>query len=238
MRFKKHNFADGARNRYVSRYITILIFITAGPAIYLTYSIVKQTVYETSAKAFIEEELVFPDAFILDQKIDYKSKEISVTLMGTKVSEETLDMAKRRLVKYRSLETTRLTVVQSGSSTENVHVLKSLVMEDFYKESEAKLKEQRERIVMLEGRLQKYEDLEQISRKVAKELQAIYPQVQSVALSKTVRVYADTTACDTVVLAVVRSSSAPKDSETLERIEQWMKARTDTRNIELVIKTE
>ena len=97
MRFKKHNFADGARKRYVSRYITILILITAGPAIYLTYSMVKQTMYETAAKTFIDEELAFPDALILDRKIDYNNKEIAVTLMGAKVADGLVDMAKQRI---------------------------------------------------------------------------------------------------------------------------------------------
>jgi hypothetical protein len=239
MRFKKHNFADGARNRYVSRYITILILITAGPAIYLTYSMVKQTMYETSAKAFIDEELAFPDALILDRKIDYDNKEIAVTLMGAKVADGLVDMAKQRIAKYRHLENTSLTVVQSdNNSAENVNALKSLVMEDFYKNSEEKLKVQRERIMALEGKLQHYENMEQMSEQVAKELQIIYPQMQSLALSRTVRIHTDTVARDTVVVAVIHTASIPTDSETVERIDHWMKARTDAKNLELVFKSE
>lgn len=239
MRFKKHNFADGARNRYVSRYITILILITAGPAIYLTYSMVKQTMYETSAKTFIDEELAFPDALILDRKIDYDNKEIAVTLMGAKVADGLVDMAKQRIAKYRHLENTSLTVVQSdNNSAENVNALKSLVMEDFYKNSEEKLKVQRERIMALEGKLQRYENMEQMSAQVAKELQIIYPQMQSLALSRTVRIHADTVARDTVVVAVIHTASIPTDSETVERIDHWMKARTDAKNLELVFKSE
>ena len=239
MHFKKLSFVNAERGKYVSRYITVVILVTVCPAIYLTYGIVKQTVYETSAKSFIEEELVFPDALILDRRIDYEGKEIAVTLMGAKVSSESVERAKQRLAKYRNLETTTLTVVQGDNgAAENVHALKSLVMEDFYKNSEAKLKEQHERIIALEGRLQKYESMEQMGDQVAKELQAIYPQMQSLALSKTLRVYADTAACDTVVVAVIRSSAASDDSETIGRIEQWMKARTESRNIELIIKTE
>ena len=239
MRFKKHNFADGARNRYVSRYITILILITAGPAIYLTYSMVKQTMYETSAKTFIDEELAFPDALILDRKIDYDNKEIAVTLMGAKVADGLVDMAKQRIAKYRHLENTSLTVVQSdNNSAENVNALKSLVMEDFYKNSEEKLKVQRERIMALEGKLQRYENMEQMSAQVAKELQIIYPQMQSLALSRTVRIHTDTVARDTVVVAVIHTASIPTDSETVGRIDHWMKARTDAKNLELVFKSE
>ena len=239
MRFKKHNFADGARNRYVSRYITILILITAGPAIYLTYSMVKQTMYETSAKTFIDEELAFPDALILDRKIDYDNKEIAVTLMGAKVADGLVDMAKHRIAKYRYLENTSLTVVQSdNNSAENVNALKSLVMEDFYKNSEEKLKVQRERIMALEGKLQRYENMEQMSEQVAKELQIIYPQMQSLALSRTVRIHTDTVARDTVVVAVIHTASIPTDSETVGRIDHWMKARTDAKNLELVFKSE
>ena len=239
MRFKKHNFADGARYRYVSRYITILILITAGPAIYLTYSMVKQTMYETSAKAFIDEELAFPDALILDRKIDYDNKEIAVTLMGAKVADGLVDMAKQRIAKYRYLENTSLTVVQSdNNSAENVNALKSLVMEDFYKNSEEKLKVQRERIMALEGKLQRYENMEQMSEQVAKELQIIYPQMQSLALSRTVRIHADTVARDTVVVAVIHTASIPTDSETVGRIDHWMKARTDAKNLELIFKSE
>lgn len=111
-------------------------------------------------------------------------------------------------------------------------------MEDFYKNSEEKLKVQRERILALEDKLQRYENLEQMSLQVAKELQIIYPQMQSLALSRTVRVHADTVARDTVVVAVIHTASIPTDSETVGRIDHWMKARTDAKNLELIFKSE
>ena len=57
------------------------------PAVYLTYGIVKSTIYEASANNFINEELNFNNTQVIDRKISFEKKEIRVVLIGNEVSE-------------------------------------------------------------------------------------------------------------------------------------------------------
>lgn len=44
------------------------------PAIYLTYGIVKSTIYEASANNFINEELDFNNTQVIDRKISLRRR--------------------------------------------------------------------------------------------------------------------------------------------------------------------
>lgn len=58
------------------------------PAIYLTYGIVKSTIYEASANNFINEELDFNNTQVIDRKISFEKKEIRVVLIGNEVPKQ------------------------------------------------------------------------------------------------------------------------------------------------------
>lgn len=60
MHFQRKEFVDKEREKLVKKYIVIITLATMCPAIYLTYGIVKNTIYTASANNFISEELNFP----------------------------------------------------------------------------------------------------------------------------------------------------------------------------------
>ena len=64
------------------------------PAIYLTYGIVKSTIYEASANNFINEELDFNNTQVIDRKISFEKKEIRVVLIGNEVPETEIATAR------------------------------------------------------------------------------------------------------------------------------------------------
>ena len=56
MHFQRKEFVDKEREKLVKKYIVIITLATMCPAIYLTYGIVKNTIYTASANNFISEE--------------------------------------------------------------------------------------------------------------------------------------------------------------------------------------
>ena len=76
MHFQHKQFVDKAREKLVKRYIVWVTIATMCPAIYLTYGIVRETLYNTTAKNFISSELSFPETQILSREISYNKKEI------------------------------------------------------------------------------------------------------------------------------------------------------------------
>lgn len=84
MHFQHKQFVDKAREKLVKRYIVLVTIATMCPAIYLTYGIVRETLYNTTANNFISSELSFPETQILSREISYNKKEIKVVLLGKK----------------------------------------------------------------------------------------------------------------------------------------------------------
>ena len=64
------------------------------PAIYLTYGIVKSTIYEASANNFINEELDFNNTQDNRPEDFFEKKEIRVVLIGNEVPETEIATAR------------------------------------------------------------------------------------------------------------------------------------------------
>ena len=90
------------------------------PAIYLTYGIVKSTIYEASANNFINEELDFNNTQVIDRKISFEKKEIRVVLIGNEVPETEIATARDNL-KHFNLAGTKLVILQ-GMNLSLIHI--------------------------------------------------------------------------------------------------------------------
>ena len=120
------------------------------PAVYLTVGIVQDTFFESAANRFVNEQLSFENTQVLDKKIHHEGKghEIRVVLIGQEVPEASIAIARSKMKDYK-LDNTKLIVLQ-GMNNEAVDIpyypRVDLVMEDFYKNSEQRLVEQKQQI--------------------------------------------------------------------------------------------
>ena len=151
------------------------------PAIYLTYGIVKSTIYEASANNFINEELDFNNTQVIDRKISFEKKEIRVVLIGNEVPETEIATARDNL-KHFNLAGTKLVILQGmNNDAMDIGSIKAQVMEDFYKNSEKRLLEQQERIKSLENELKVYAAYNTVDKKIIPELKVLYPTVEAIS---------------------------------------------------------
>ena len=157
LHFKRKEFVDKQREKRVRTYIIIVAVLTMCPAIYLTIDMIKGAFFESAANRFIAEQLSFDNTQVINKKIDHDKKEIRVALIGPEVSDEQLNAVREKMDKYK-LKDTKLTVMQGMNNKEmDVSTVRAMIMEDFYKNSEARLKEQSEKIGELEQQLRVFE---------------------------------------------------------------------------------
>ena len=234
MHFKRKEFIDKVREKAVKKYIILIVIVTMCPAIYLTYGIVKTTLYEAAANNFINKELNFKDTQIIDRKISYEKKEISVVLIGSEVPATSIALVKDKLKEY-NLPKTKLLVLQ-GMNNEgtDISTIRAMVMEDFYKNSEQRLLQQQKTISSLESQLHTYETYSDQTRKIVPELKVLYPDVKSISLSHSIRMNVDSTRADTVTLAVMSFTRRPGKAEQ-QKITEWLEARMRTKKLKLII---
>lgn len=237
MGFRKKEFVDKDRERLVSRYIIVIAVVTMCPALYLTYGIVKETFYQSSANEFITKELQFDGSLVLSRDISYANREVRVVLIGKEVSDDDIEQARSKMAEY-NLGTTTLVVMQGESNNQveqlSVSELKSSVMEEFYRTSRQQLAEQEKENDSLRAVLAFYSSLHPADSHIGEELKALFPYVSSVYLSRGLQLDIDSARVDSVTCAVVSCSrSMPRGDR--QKIADWLKVRVAAGKFKLII---
>lgn len=234
MHFKRKQFVDKEREKMVKRYIIWITIGTMCPAVYLTYNIVRETFYQTSANNFISHELQFPDTQVLNREINYSDKTIKVVLIGKEVPENLIVAAQTKLPDYK-LGNTKLTVFQGvNNGVEDLSSIKTMVMEDFYKNSQQKLNEQTEEIDSLQRALSLFSGSYVVNERMGKEMKVIFPEVQSFSVSKGMELNIDSNRIDTVTYAVI-GCNRPMSVMDRAKMLKWLQARTEAKKLKLII---
>lgn len=230
MHFKRKQFVDKEREKIVKRYIIWITIGTMCPAVYLTYNIVRETFYQTSANNFISHELQFPDTQVLNREINYSDKTIKVVLLGKEVPENQIVAAQTKLADYK-LSGTKLTVFQGvNNGVEDLSSIKTMVMEDFYKNSQQKLNEQTEEIDSLQRALSLFSGSYVVNERMGKEMKVIFPEVRSFSVSKGMELNIDSNRIDTVTYAVIGCNRSMSVAERAKML-QWLQARTESKKL-------
>ena len=235
MHFQRKEFVDKNREKKVRKYIVLIAVLTMCPAVYLTVGIIQDTFFESAANRFVNEQLAFENTQVLDKKIHHEGKhhEIRVVLIGQEVPEASIAIARSKMKEYK-LENTKLIVLQ-GMNNEAVDIssIRAMVMEDFYKNSEQRLVEQKQQISSLEKNLEQYRKYDELGKKIIPELKVLYPSVKSVSISHALELTVDSVRIDTITLAVLRFGRHP-DTHEKEKITEWLKARTGSKQLRLI----
>lgn len=235
MHFQRKEFVDKAREKMVKNYIIAIALATMCPAIYLTYNIVRETFYQSAANRFITSELQFPESQVLSRDISYDKREIKVVLVGKEIPENQIIAAREKLSTYH-LEKTKLTVFQGvgNNGLTDISNIKSLVMEDFYKNSEQQLLSQREELDSLCQALALFSGSNLVNEKMGQEMKVLFPEIRTISVSKSLQLVVDSAQIDTLTFAIVSCRKQPSEQEK-KKIAEWLKARTATDKLRLII---
>lgn len=236
MQFSRKNFVDKKREKRVRQYIIAAVIITMCPAMYLTVGIVKNALYESSAKKFINRELSFENTKVLDRTINSEDKEIKVILIGEDVPDESINIARAKLSDY-NLGDTKLIVEGMNKGNIDVKSITSTVIEDLYKNTEKKLQDQQLVISQLERDMSRYKKLEDIGQNIVPELKVLYPSVKTLAIAHTLEVNTETQKIDTVAIAVMKFDTIPTSKEK-NTITKWLSARVGAKKLQLIVDTK
>lgn len=235
MHFQRKEFVDKNREKTVRKYIVLIAVVTMCPAVYLTVGIIQDTFFQGAVNKFVAEQLSFENTQVLDKKIitEGNNREIRVVLIGQEVPEASIAIARSKMKDYK-LANTKLVVMQ-GMNNESLDIssIRAMVMEDFYKNSEQRLLEQKQKIENLEKELEQYKAFNDLGRQIIPELKVLYPSVRSVSISSAIETSVDSMHTDTVTLAVLKFGKQPASADQ-KKITDWLKARTGTKKLRMI----
>lgn len=236
LKFSKKSFVDKEREKQVTKYVGLIVVFTIVPSLYLSYNLVMNSYFDQRVHTFISEELNFPNTQVLNKTITNtkEKKEIKVLLIGDNVPESLIDNARSKMDKY-GLRQVGLVVQQGFSQDEaDVNELKSLLMQDLYKNSEELLRTQTAQIDSLRRSLQAYEEENRVAASLVPEMKVLFPHVEKISCSPSLIVNTSNGRPDTVTMVYLKCAKKINDAER-EKIQQWLSARIKSDNIKLLI---
>ena len=187
LKYPKKVFLDKDHEKRVTRYVGIIVIFTIVPSLFLSYRLVKTTYFNQQVLNYVNTELAFPNTQILSKTITNTSdkKGIKVVLIGDNVSDSTIESARNRLPNY-GLKDVSLVVQQGFSEQEtDINKLKSLLMQDLYKNSEQVLRTQAMQIDSLQRELKSYHDDRLLAEQIKPEVKVLFPFVREISCTHT-----------------------------------------------------
>jgi uncharacterized hydrophobic protein (TIGR00271 family) len=200
------------------RIIATIIIITLIPSVYLGYDIVQQDRFTKKANRFVEMECVLPNDYLLNKKIDVKTKSIILTYGGKEISAEEISILKSKL-EYYDLKSTWLEIKQGFSylreSNESNNQLTKLSQVLSVKEAE---------IYNLKHALDSINSQNKIGKQIYDELKIEYPSLRNIILNASAS-QSDTSLEQSDVFLTVLDFMKPISGKEKEKIEGWLKVR-------------
>lgn len=239
LKYPKKVFLDKEREKRVTRYVGIIVIFTIVPSLFLSYRLVKTTYFNQQVLNYVNTELAFPNTQILSKTITNTSdkKEIKVVLIGDNVSDSTIESARNRLPNY-GLKDVNLIVQQGFSEQEtDINKLKSLLMQDLYKNSEQVLRTQAMQIDSLQRELKSYHDDRLLAEQIKPEVKVLFPFVREISCTHTCLIPVDSDTQKPIMLIYVKSSEKIS-AENKRKLTEWLSARTQVKTIKLLIENE
>lgn len=234
LKFRHRAFVEAERMKVVNRYITAIVVLTLLPATYMTFSIIQDSLIDNGVKRFVKSELAQKGTQVISQTRDEQRKTIKVVAIGQAIDAAIIAKAKKNMGQYQ-LDGYHLQVIQ-GSQSDSVLLAQMAHANSQYTASgnNDKLVAQSQQIHHLESRLNAYTQYEALAKELRKEVVAVSPSVTRVVLSQAEEMAVDTTATQRYLLAVVNVQTALHKAEK-ERLEKWLKARTQADSLRLVV---
>lgn len=218
------------------RYIIGVAIATILPSSYLAYQLVGKEVFKAKATSFVNTQLNFKNTNVAQIKIDPETKEVKVFLIGEHIPQSELNNISARLA-HAGLEKARLKVYQNGESDNiDVTTLKAEIITDLYTNTKAELQEKEKQIVRLNEQIRLLSHDVEYYTAIPNELQTLFPKVRNVILSQTYdKNAADENRSENRLILNIQTTKKLSKSEQ-QKIESWLKMRTKTDNVKLIVK--
>lgn len=231
----ERKYIDPAVAKRARNYIFAVVIATILPSSYLAYQLVGKEVFKAKASAFVNEQLNFKNTNVAQIKIDPKSREIKVFLIGDHISQSKLNDISLRLGKV-GLENAKLKVYQNGEQEGiDITTLKADIITDLYNNTKADLEAKEKEITLLQEKNKLYLHNQALYTAIPNELKTLFPKVHSVLFSESYYpVSFDHNQSEKwYILNAVSTKRLSKNERS--QIEQWLKIRVQSNNVHVII---
>lgn len=226
MGFRHHELPTPERARRARHILTVIIVATILPALLMTISIIRTSIFENNLRHFIADELAQTGTQILSSGTDAATKELRIVAVGRTITDVQQRAASAHMAQY-GLGGYKLSVIQGGASDSLLALSSQLAQRVYSQETDKqKLLELSSDNATLTQRLATYTHCEEVAEAIRPELAVLFPAVRALSLSRSVEVQRDTTATSHFVTAIFTvDKGAAWSASDAHRFEAWLKTR-------------
>ena len=234
LHFHRKQFINLEKMRRVNYYIVSIIIITIIPASYMTWNIIKQSVFENNIENFVTKELNYSGTNILSHQYDLKTKTLHVVAVGNPISTDSIAKAQKAMTNYQ-LDGYALKVIQ-GSNSDSLlllqHKNKGQLMVG--EKNTAEWQELAYRNDVLQKQLNSYTHYPVLANDMREELKVVCPSAKSIILSKASESFVDSASIKNHIVAIVKTNKTlAKDNR--KQLYDWLKVKVKSDSLELII---
>lgn len=235
-KFKEKQFVDDARQATVKKYIIFIVIATMIPAGYMTYNIVKMSVFKSNISKFVKEQLDTEGTRIISYEVNNDSLALRVVAVGRELSDSVIENAEKKMRDY-NVGMYKLQVIQ-GSESASVMMLNNRLTNmrttnDNYSEM---IRQEAAKTSELQKELDQYTRYEELVPAIAREIKPLFGYVEDVSLSKSIFTDTDSVKIKHYTLAVVGVNVKYNIKEQeKKKITDWLKARLATDSVQLIV---
>lgn len=234
LHFHRKQFINREKMRRVNLYIVSIIIITIIPASYMTWNIIKQSVFENNIENFITKELNYSGTNILSHQYDLKTKTLHVVAVGNPISTDSIAKAQKTMTDYQ-LDGYALKVIQ-GSNSDSLlllqHKNKGQLMVG--EKNTAEWQELAYRNDVLQKQLNSYTHYPVLANDMKEELKVVCPEAKSIMLSKASESFVDSASIKNYIVAVVKTNKTLAQ-DNRKQLYDWLKVKVKSDSLELII---
>ena len=235
LNFPEKVYVDDKRRKRVRRTIAIFSLVVIIPSVFMAINVVREAAFNTFAKKYIaqiEQSETFSEVQVIKSSMNYNAKKIELVFVGKPLSDEQKSYLHKNLNEF-GLEDVNLSIKQAGATAIDLNSQSQLI-QDLLAKKDVDLAKSDSIISTLQNQIA---DLSIQSstgmQKFAKELQALYPDIEKIALGETEQInISDNTAKKLPTLTIYWNSKPTE--QTLTQISSWVKTRLEEPNIQII----
>lgn len=228
MRFKPVPMQDTKRARRVQMIVYLIVIATVGISAYLTALMVRKSIFMNKASEFVASQLNFPGTEIFSHKeyIEGTARHIDVTLIGTRLPQDSIELVAMKRLSAAGLGGTQLTLRQGfQGEPSSAGAERGDDVSRMYSLMQAQITGMQSQNDSLRSELKSAHHIADAAVRFAPELKVVFPGISDMAVSRTVVASLDQTLSpDTVTVVMVKTSQWIGEAER-KRLGEYVAVR-------------
>lgn len=238
MKYQVHDFSNPQRARRVRTAVYAVAVVTMVPSCYLTWSMFRQSRFESECSRFVARECDFEGTQVLRCHADWdggRSPVLTISLVGRVMPQDSLLLALTDALPSYRLGGTRLRIIQGDSrgSMPDATQLSGEMLRDMYAVTQDRIAAQSVEIDSLKAIVATASRNDTLSATIAPELAVLFPDVKDIAVSRAISTDVATRSLDTLDIAYV-ALLRPMPAATAEKFRDYLRARLSRPRLEVV----